>query len=131
MKFPLSRQTDFDKLFWVPVEVLRSKFDVVDLDNRIVVNVTDGYLETWFEETNRGRAFIPPTVHLVSGKTQFISGRHRTAVLERHLEVIPMAFDFRLPEVGVWITGVGLREVGNQELVDLPELPYLQLPSSA
>lgn len=125
MQLSISQQTEFDRLFWVPLSVFRSNFNVADADDRFVVNVAQGYLEAWFEETASGKSFIPPVVQLVEGRTQFINGRHRMAVLEAHLEAIPMAFDFRSSGMSEWVKALGLQPVDAGAVIELPDLPYL------
>lgn len=59
-------------------------------------DVTDAYLAEWFHCDAEGkRYFSLPPISVNQGRTQFISGRHRTAVLLRHLEHVPPSFDFR------------------------------------
>jgi len=77
---------------WVSKETFFALFDQTDFLIREVQDVEDAYLAEWFYERNGDTRFLLPTVGLVAGKTQFVNGRHRTAVLLRHVDEVPMAF---------------------------------------
>jgi hypothetical protein len=49
------------------------------------------YLKDWFRDNEGVRFFSLPSVWLNDGRITFINGRHRTAVLSEHLEMLPMA----------------------------------------
>jgi hypothetical protein len=62
----------------------------------------------------------------VRGKvSQFISGRHRTAVLFRHLESVPLAFDsrFTTPDEEDWLWSIASGPVEKGVHIELPDLP--------
>ncbi|MGL6160802.1 hypothetical protein [Microbulbifer sp.] len=67
-----------------------------------------------------------PTVQLISGVTQFINGRHRTAVLLKKIDRIPMAFVAR----GALDLAkkLGLEPVALNEHIELPDLPMVDRP---
>jgi len=63
-------------------------------------------------------------VSVNNGRTQFISGRHRTAVLLRHLERIPLSFDMRdISDADTqWIRRIALSPIQTDTLIELPDL---------
>lgn len=128
LRVSISVQYPLDKAFWVPVDVLLAEFDSEDLKQRDVIDVVPAFHEAWFEKTDQGNAFIPPVVQIVSGRTQFINGRHRTAVLMKHLPELPISFAFANPAVRKWVEALNLRPIDEAEFVELPDLPTL--PSS-
>jgi hypothetical protein len=55
---------------------------------------TNAYLADWFRRSSSaggGLHFYLPSIALERGLITFINGRHRTAVLLAHVELIPMA----------------------------------------
>jgi hypothetical protein len=115
-----------DAPWWVGKSAFIEHFDQNDFLCRQVKEVTDAYLEDWFHD-GRGqtRYFEIPPVSVINGKTQFISGRHRTAVLLRHLERVPLAFAMR--DIGEadaeWIQRVAIAPIETHMLIELPDLP--------
>jgi hypothetical protein len=115
-----------DVPYWVTKSSFQQRFDQADFLCRDVRAVVDAYLKEWFDVDAAGRThFILPPVSVHSGATQFISGRHRTAVLLRHLDRIPLSFDTRWlkPEDRAWIDGVVDAPIGSSEEFELPDLP--------
>jgi hypothetical protein len=57
--------------------------------------------------------------------TQFISGRHRTAVLLRHLENVPLSFDsrFTTKDEEDWLWSIAAGPVNRGIQIELPDLP--------
>jgi hypothetical protein len=114
-----------DAPWWVAKSAFFAHFDQKDFLCRQIKDVTDAYLEEWFHEGPAGSRFfkIPP-VSVSNGKTQFISGRHRTAVLLPHLERIPLSFAMRdISDVDAeWIRRVALSPIEADILIELPDL---------
>jgi hypothetical protein len=82
-----------DEPFLVPKEAFLELFDQPDFQCRDRERVEAAYSEEWFTSAHGGvRGFLFPAVHFVAGRTQFISGRHRIAVLLPHLAELPIAF---------------------------------------
>jgi hypothetical protein len=82
-----------DRPYWVTRDSFYSYFDQEDFLNRTKLSVAHAYLSDWFHKTEAGDLhFYIPTVGVVAGKTQFINGRHRAAVLLYYLDEIPIAF---------------------------------------
>jgi hypothetical protein len=85
-------------------------------------------LEEWFHDgPGQTRYFKIPPVSVINGKTQFISGRHRTAVL------LPTANAYRsrsrcamrdISDADTnWIRRVALSPIEADTLIELPDLP--------
>jgi len=82
-----------DTPYWIPVILFKRCFDQHDfICNRVAKTVVDAYSNNWFYTNPDGRLMYElATVQIVSGKTQFISGRHRTSVLIKHIDPLPIA----------------------------------------
>jgi len=86
----------------------------------------DAYLDDWFlDGPGNTRFFAIPAVSVSMGRTQFISGRHRTAVLLRHLDYIPLSFDMRqITDADCqWIYAIVSTPIETHTLMNLPDLP--------
>lgn len=119
---------DTDIPFWVSRVSFLQHFDQDDFRCRKVQSVIDAYLEDWFHIDPAGRRhFKIPPVSVHSARTQFISGRHRTAVLLRHLEHVPLSFDFRdISQVDKdWLHRVVECPVDLTADIVLPDLPIM------
>lgn len=117
-----------DLPFWVSRLSFLQHFAQDDFLCRHTKNVVDAYLEAWFEVDSSGTRFfkIPP-VSVNFGRTQFISGRHRTAVLLRHLDRIPLSFDTRFVADAdrVWIDSIVAARIETDTAIELPDLPIM------
>ena len=117
-----------DAPWWVEKSAFLQHFDQNDFLCRNIKNAVDAYLDDWFhDEPNQIRFFKIPSVSVIRGKTQFISGRHRTAVLLRHLERIPLSFDMRYISNSdiKWIRSVAVAPIVATVPIDLPDLPIV------
>jgi hypothetical protein len=117
---------DTDVPFWVSKEVFFAFFDQRDFHFRDQAAPIAAYLADWFHTPQDGEPqFILPAVCIVGGKTQFISGRHRTAVLLPHLEELPIAFAAQPPnrEAPQVIDRIPKRRLSLSERIWLPDLP--------
>jgi len=124
--FPYVEETDAP--CWVIKYFFFKNFDQNDFLCRHIKNVDDAYLADWFHNgSHQTRFFKIPPVPVHNRKTQFISGRHRTAVLLRHLERVPLAFAMR--NIGdadkAWIESVADAPIETEALIDLPDLPIV------
>jgi hypothetical protein len=93
---------------------------------RDVEHVVDAYLEEWFySDASGNRHFLIPPVSVRQKVTQFISGRHRTAVLLRHLDSVPLAFDsrFTTKEEEDWVWSIASGPVNKSVQLELPDFP--------
>jgi len=110
---------------WVSKATFLALFSQTDFFIRQVQEVEDGYLAEWFYERNGETRFLLPTVGLVAGRTQFVNGRHRTAVLLRHVDEVPMAFAVGHLDAtarGV-IDSIPKRPLDLAQYIVLPDLP--------
>lgn len=126
MKSRLTTQLATDIPYWVAKDTFLSRFDMDDFACRDVGNVVDAYLADWFEtDSSRERRFRIPPVSVHGGSTQFIGGRHRTAVLLKHLDAIPLSFDTRdmSHSDNAWVCSVVSSRIDLSLEIDLPDLP--------
>jgi hypothetical protein len=114
-----------DLAWWVPIQEFKKHFDQSDFHhNRKVLNVEDAYSEDWFcVGSNNEKLFELPTVCEIEGKTQFINGRHRVAVLIQHLDILPIVFT---PSALELLGSLNLEQIKISEGIMLPELPVLK-----
>jgi len=116
-----------DEPFWVPKRAFCEHFDLDDLKCREVINTNAAYYPKWITRKNGALWFELPTVMFISGKTQFISGRHRTAVLLPYLDTIPIAFAKVMPgNEGRPNWFQCLQPVDPRKTIELPDLPILE-----
>ena len=112
-----------DKPYWITRSHFLNYFDQADFELRDRLVVLPVYLAEWFHFDDHGvRMFILPTVQCVDGRTQFINGRHRTAVLLATAEVIPIALvePFRIDEKAY--LEITSRPINTTEYLELPDL---------
>lgn len=122
----LSSSTDVP--YWVTIEVFRQYFDQEDFLCRESVRINPLYLDDWFYTPTDGiRRFLLPTVQIINGKTQFINGRHRTAVLQKYLENLPIAF-LQNHESKDFLSRLSLPLLAIDKLIELPDLPITRNP---
>lgn len=118
---------DTDKAFWITQDVFEHEFDQRDFLCRDSQSIDRNYSRHWFHEDSQGTLwFRVPTVQIVSDATQFINGRHRTAVLFREIERIPIAFSAGPAQE--LASRLGLEQVSINELIGLPDLPIVDRP---
>ena len=118
---------DTDTAYWVTKEKFHNCFDLHDFNHyRNAKSVKQRFLKDWFYiNPNGDKCLILPTVQFVNGNTQFISGRHRTAVLLEHLNELPFAFAQPLDGDVSPILNIVDRRVNLDELIWLPDLEEL------
>lgn len=115
-----------DVPYWVSKSSFLQHFDQRDFLCRNVGIVVDAYLEDWFHVDADGtRRFKIPPVSAISRKTQFVSGRHRTAVLLKHLDRVPLSFDTRFISDAdrEWIDTITAERIEPDAVLELPDLP--------
>ena len=113
-----------DVPFWVPRGAFYEHFDQSDFHCREVLNVDIAYSTQWFEEAENGQLhFLLPTVRLASGKTEFINGRHRTAVLLSRCSRVAIAFAGA--EAVSFARTLALEKVALERKIQLPDLEYV------
>lgn len=112
-----------DQPYWVSKDSFLHYFDQDDFHCRIVQQPDPCYLANWFFIAAGNRhSFVLPTVHFVAGKTQFINGRHRTAVLFDHLDEIPLAFAFQAGSDSSIFERMEVRALDANVEIELPDL---------
>ena len=99
--------------------------DPKDLACRISQDIHDWYHPDWFYKCSGESYFKPPAFMYLNGGRCGINGRHRTILLYRHLDVIPMLLVLpdRWPQAK--LREIMLRKIRANEEVDLPDLPTL------
>jgi hypothetical protein len=113
--------------FWVTREAFLEHFDQVDFLCRESKKVEASYLAAWFHTPEDGiTRFLLPTVQFVAGKTQFISGRHRTAVLLPYMKNLPIAFSLINRPPHDFLGRVTSRPLDLQEFIELPDFPIVE-----
>lgn len=123
-----------DEPYWITREVFLQHFDQDDFLCRESIDITHSYLAEWFYTSEDGALhFNLPTVGFVAGKTQFINGRHRTAVLLHYQNEFPIAF--ALPDNSAisssarkaqdFLLSLALRPLDLHEFIELPDLPIV------
>lgn len=123
-----------DEPFWVTRETFLQHFDQDDFLCRESQVVTHAYLAEWFFSQADGTSrFMLPTVQIIAGKTQFINGRHRTAVLLHYQNEFPIAF--ALPDKGAisssareaqdFLRCLAPRPLDIHQFIELPDLPIV------
>lgn len=117
---------------WISKATFFSLFDLDDFECRDQRQVIQAYLNDWFFWRDNGiLGFFVPTVNVVSGKTQFINGRHRTAVLLNYLEEIPMAFAVEHLSLNdrLFFDEIPKGELSLLEPINIPDLDiFISLP---
>ena len=85
------------------------------------------YRSDWFYELDgASRSFIIPTVQFCNGRTEFINGRHRTAVLIKYLDFLPLALVHPFLIEKSLLDQITRRPIRKNQLIDLPDLPILK-----
>lgn len=113
--------------FWVAREAFLKHFDQADFLCRESKDVASSYLAAWFHTPEDGTPrFLLPTVQFVAGKTQFISGRHRTAVILPHFKYLPIAFSLVNKPPQDFLSRLALRSLALHEFIDLPDFPIVE-----
>ena len=122
-----------DRPFWVTRDSFYRYFDQGDFCCRESEFVVPSYLAEWFHTPEDGIArFKLPAFTFVAGNTQFINGRHRTAVLlQQRLDPVPIAFvvsddDQKSALELLILDNWNLRPLDLQVAIDLPDLPVMK-----
>jgi hypothetical protein len=79
-----------DRLILVNAIELFNHADPVDLKCRNSGVIQDSYHADWFFEFNGRNYFEPPPVNIEDGIIKFIDDRHRSILLSRHLDAVPL-----------------------------------------
>jgi hypothetical protein len=102
-----------------------------DIGCREVIEVLDVYHPGWFlDDSGREVSFELPTFFLKNGKAYFNNGRHRTTVLSRYLEIIPMAVTNNTMldiESKSALRNISCGIIKREAFIELPDLPFLKI----
>jgi hypothetical protein len=99
--------------------------DAKDFACRESAIVQDYYLADWFYCENGQRFFNLPAFYLKKGCAFFINGRHRTVVLARYLELLPMALTQIDNESEGLLERLVERPLADGDPIVLPDLPII------
>jgi hypothetical protein len=127
-----------DKLYLIKLSEFMRIVDREDLEARESESIKNAYHKYWFVEGENGiHAFHAPEFYLLNGIANFINGRHRTVLLNRHLDVMPMALssmdgypvsEDQPSEKSVEaLKRISIREIEKNEVFKFPELPIKYL----
>jgi hypothetical protein len=104
---------NWDKPYWVKSREFMACVDKHDFecrDSKVVLNL---YSAEWFTpEQGDLYCYYLPTFYLENGHALFINGRHRTALLSKHLDLLPMALMIR--DENGWAVKDGPLDEGSQ-----------------
>lgn len=122
-----------DPLFWITkreFEIYISQKDFIE--NRDQKDVENKFSEDCFDSKDK-RIFFPASVAILreDRTTQFINGRHRTAVLLKFIDPIPLGFVVsahrRCPSGYMdgeeYALSLGLSPIMPGSIIELPDLP--------
>ncbi|WP_284449455.1 hypothetical protein [Pseudoxanthomonas mexicana] len=130
MKVHVASSHPNDQLYLVRSSEFMGHVDERDLALRESEVVEDCYHTHWFNEAVGGQEFNVPVVTLRRGKFFFINGRHRSVVLSRHAQEMPIAIAAidvfgkgTSPESTSAMHAVVLRALASHDLIALPDLP--------
>jgi hypothetical protein len=124
---PFVDQPD-DEPFWVSREAFAAHFDQDDfILMRDVKAVAPVYRRDWFPRIDGTEMFQIAVVTIIGSQTQFINGRHRTAVLLPYLKELPIALATRLltPAQRAQRAAIPKRRLDLRIPIELPDLPIL------
>lgn len=112
-----------DLAAWVDRKSFMENVDLDDLACRQASVVHDWYHPEWFEpDGDGGLRFTPPAFMFSGGRILGIDGRHRTVLLFRHMDAIPML----LANPETWpkelLNKIIHREISEAEIIELPDL---------
>lgn len=117
---------DTDLPFWVTRVAFFEHFDQADFHCRKSQAIIPAYLREWFRmDASGATCFSLPAVHFVQGKTQFLNGRHRTAVLLNFMDAVPLAFDSRFMSASDkrFLDRITTERLDLAQEIELPALP--------
>lgn len=116
-----------DQAYWVSRDTFFRLFDQKDFAFRDRLDVLPRYRSDWFWRRNGSLLFHLPTVQFVcrtaGGHTEFINGRHRTAVLIQYLQQLPLALVMPFRMHGDGLTEVTSHPLSMDQPFEIPDLP--------
>lgn len=124
MKCKIALSIDTDKAYFITKNDFLSNFNQNDYFCRESIIIKQQYLSSWFYTEKEQKWFYVPTVNFIGEETQFINGRHRTAVLFNEINVIPMAF--AQGEAQDYAKHLKLKTIQSEEEIELPDLKIIE-----
>lgn len=117
-----------DIAYWITKDSFFKYFDQEDFKCRKVLNVSQAYLDDWFYSPNDRISFfyLPVFTLTKDGKTHFISGRHRTAVILPDIDELPISFATPMFGVTNLLNYLDKRPLDLKELIELPDFPIVK-----
>jgi hypothetical protein len=117
-----------DQPYWIKRDDFLQYVDRVDLFRRETRELKAAYLSRWFHRTPDGTlSFTLPAFYLEKGYALFINGRHRTSLLFRYLDLIPMSLAEIDNESHSTLARIVSRELQPGEPFNLPDLPFCKV----
>jgi hypothetical protein len=127
-----------DKFYLINVAEFMRIVDKENLKARESEVIRDAYHKYWFEQGENGiLQFHAPEFYLTNGIAQFVNGRHRTLLLSRYLDTMPMALtnmdgypmDEEEPSKRSLdvLNKISIREIEEGEVFEFPDLPIRYL----
>src|SRR5690242_20683491 len=125
MQCSIELQAKADRPYLIKRDDFMSAVDRIDLACRDSDVIKDAYLCKWFFWRNGRPSFRLPSFQLNSGRTIFINGRHRTVMLFRHMNSIPMAITGVIGEKSSEVLDAIVdRPLSEDSTITLPDLPF-------
>lgn len=121
MNCTLGLTADGDRAYWIRRDALIACDN--DLHMRASAVVEDFYSAECFAVWPDGlRRFTPAAFYLQNDTVLFIGGRHRTVVLSRYMDLLPMTLTKPQQDHPVF-RRLAVREILMDEVIWLPDLP--------
>ncbi|MCR4332520.1 MAG: hypothetical protein NUV34_07455 [Sulfuricaulis sp.] len=118
-----------DRVCWVRSDVFHKIADRWDLAFRESARIEDAYCCAWFAPGAIGPPFFtPPAFALKGGTTEGINGRHRAALLSRHLSEFPLSIVSVDGASQAAFAALVVRAIEPDEIITLPDLPRRDCP---
>jgi hypothetical protein len=113
-----------DSSYFIPKDKFLILFDQSDFTNRKCQNVRSEYRSDWFVKNDYNEnCFILPVVAFINNRTQFINGRHRTAVLLKYMDLIPLTLAYPFSMTKHHLNQITTKPIKKNDFIDLPDLP--------
>ena len=138
MKVRLQPPNAQDEFYLINVQEFMKIVDRSDLAQRNAGQIEDAYHTHWLSTNSDGiYLFHAPEFYLAEGIARFINGRHRTLVLSKHLDEIPMALTGmdvcpvlaphpHSSSVDV-LSAISICRVSTEDIFQFPDLPVRYL----
>jgi hypothetical protein len=117
-----------DKPYWISRADFIQYFDQADFAIRECAEVEDAYSPACFgKDENNREVFILPVVAYINGTTQFINGRHRTAVLLKHMDLLPFALVTPFAISSEILKKITQNPINLGQPIEIPDLPIIKI----